>query len=272
MQFGGNTQFGGGAKFGGGESLARKYYRILKTPGVSPPGVYDESDETLRNKLLLTDAKALGDRGKRHVEGIDHNIFPTTAYETLVEWEQMLDVVVPDGATIKSRQEAIAARWQIAKPSTLKGLRQMLYPVLKPSTAFWDRFDDENVSARFIQQPKNGSITENASGLRLECVATVNCDWNATFDNAPRVLLQIPDRNDDWKIYLTNLLWGSGINTSIGIAAIDFENSPRNAIMWGGKNKAGTDYYSLDALIDGVFSSEVFTSTNILSSYDKVIL
>lgn len=263
MRFGGWTRFGGSARFGGAESRSREYYRILKD--MRPPGVYDDSDDALASLLLRGDGKILGDHGQILAEAIYQNIFPQTAEEKLTEWESALQVVPPSGATIKSRQEAVTARWRGGVLSSNPDLRAILDTLLNSQIAFRDTFDDASLLSHaraWTITDHNGTTTEpdGSSCRQLEIILNDTCIWTTALNFAPLNLIKLVDRNDNYSICARVFYYSfaDGLSGDGETGGIMLYLDDTHAIQFGVR-KVDSDYtLSLSAMEDS-FSENIAT-------------
>lgn len=252
-QFGGWGQFGGGFKFGGSDPLALIYYRVLKSLG--PRGLLPNDDSLTVNHLQRCDAVGLA-HIKLVANQLFSEIFPHTAFECIPDWERLLGVVPPPGATIDDRRDAILARWRGAAGNSLSEIRQMLYPLLRPSTAWRDIFDDEYLSFRW-DETGNGDHTESGAVLQIEATGGNDCGLDGQSEGGQLITQRLNDINDGWAFMTEVSTKSIGLNCSAGIIAFrDYQNF----YMLGFRNSGSGVRLSLDKVVEGVLTEDVDNS------------
>ena len=220
-QFGGWGKFGGGFQFGGSEPYAQIFYRVLKRLG--PPGLRPNDDEALTNILLRADCAGLGD-GQIVADRLLAEIFPHTAAEDLPEWEDLLKIVPAQGATIADRQDAAVSRWRGAAGCSLPELRAMLYPLLKPSWAWYDDFSSGLVLPQW-DTAGQGQVTIASNRMRVEAVNGTGCQLDGDLEDGELATKRLHDINDGWT--LIGQINNATINlaTAAGLIAFrDYDN------------------------------------------------
>lgn len=251
-QFGGWGKFGGGFQFGGSRSRAEIYYHLLKRLG--PPGLRPLDDDALTNKLLRADCQGLG-AGWIHVDRLFAEIFPHTAAEDLPEWETLLGVVPPLGATQDQRRAAILARWRGAAGASLPELRAMLYPLLQPTAAWRDSFDDGYLNPRW-NVAGAGTYVEGtpASMLQVEASAATDCSLDGVTNNGELITQRLHDISDDWTLiaYVDTFVVNAG--TFVGLVGFrDYDNWYQFGLYNGG----GSDLLAVSSTIEGTKTEDV---------------
>ena len=219
--FGAYSHFGA-AQFGGEPSYLQKYYNALKA--LDPPGVFINDDSSVRNTLMKVDAKAL-EIAQLVLDRVEREIFPLTSNDSLTKWEAIYHINPSPKASVTQRQAAVHARWISSLGIDNAGIRQMVYPILNPSTAFYDRCDDEDVSYRYYQLAHNGTISETNTPYRqvLTCASSVNCAWDDDYQFAPTNLYRIHDQSDDFRISVDAYDAATDSNSGCGVCVFQDE-------------------------------------------------
>lgn len=75
-------------------------------------------------------ATAAGGHGHLLLDLLETELFPQLASELLPEWEAMLEIVPPSGATDDERREALLTKWRGGVSLSVGDLRKVLAPVL----------------------------------------------------------------------------------------------------------------------------------------------
>jgi hypothetical protein len=247
-QFGGWSQFGAHTKFGGARPLAERFYRVAKS--ILVPGFWPDDDDLTLNRVLRAECKLLAE-GQVHADRLFAEIFPSSADECLPDWATLLGVVFPATATLAEKQDVVVARWRAQQGASLPELREMLYPLLRPSTAFWDDMDDGALSSRF-ELLGNGTRSETGTDSALTLLATVDGDWLA--GNANRALYRLHDITDGFTWLADVTARTIGVATAAGIVLYGDED---NAVMLtlGDDGAAGVEL-RLDVVAAGVLTED----------------
>lgn len=252
--FGGKSQFGGLTKFGGGENRWLILYRILKS--IAPPGLWPQDDDTLINHTLRVDAKAHA-VGLVHVEAVFREMYPHTASETLLEWSEFLGVDLPThlGVLLEEQRAPIVSKWRGAKNTALKNLRDMFCDLINPTRARVDGFDSGAISARFNDEPGNGTTTEAAGVLDIATLAA-DCTWDGSTlsPTVPRVFERLPDIDDDWTFDAEIDQVSQANDTAMGMFV---EQDAQNVTMFVFNDAGGTERKQIDQILEGALAEDV---------------
>jgi hypothetical protein len=261
MQHGGGSQHGGTSQHGGQESLWSDIYRNLKA--LAPPGFWPRDDEKQPNKWLRSDSMVLA-YALSVVRNLFNEVFPHTTTLYIQRWASYLGVVLTSDptATWDDLRAPLISKWRSSPPPTLPNLRKMFYPLLLPTRARWDDFDDEFVSVRFDQSGLAGAITEAAGKLTIFVdIAQVGTWDGTTFDpSAPRLFERLPDMDDDFvfETVLDSLALDS--DTAVGIYV---EQDAKNAIQFVAVPGAPFPDVRVDQILEGTFTADIASSTSV---------
>lgn len=257
MRYGGFSQYGGATQYGGRETSRWEiFYNLLLS--LKPPRVYSEDPEAIVNKHILAEANLLGNSASVLLERVFAEMFPHTAVEDLPEWEELLNIVPPEGEAISDRQLTAVGRYRGGVASSLPDLRKILEPILSPEYYFRDPFtfglpDSANDGLMSEWETFGGSITVSGSDL-LHVDALPFSDFLLASGTAPMVRFDIPDRSDDFVFdaYLDPLTafgGGPGSDQSMGFGLWQDDD---NAILFELIDKSGTESLRVSRLRNGV--------------------
>lgn len=220
MKFGGWAALGGGCQLGGGRPAAQIYYHTLKRLG--PPGLRPDDDGARSNVLLRGLAVGCG-HGQIAADRLKAELFPLSAVELLAEWEALLGVVPPEGATLGDRQLAAHARWRGLEGPSLPALRRALYPLLQPTWARDDTFPGAAGDRPSYVYTISGNGTVLCTGDPSVEIATLaaDCRLDGINDGGALLLYKLNDIADDWSYWakIEQSTIAIGANTSGGVIA-----------------------------------------------------
>jgi hypothetical protein len=247
-KFGGWSKFGGLSQFGGGLGWWYRTYRVLKTLG--PAGLRPDDDDALMNRLTRADAALLA-HGKVHAYRLFAELFPHKCSETLADWEEQLDSVPAVGASVTDRRNALLAIWRGNQGTSLPELRKILYPLLLPTTAFFDDFSDTNVSSRWTETG-NGSSTETGTVVQLTATSGVDCRLDGTNDNGQVIRRRVHDIGDDFTV--TGLVTAYSIPVADGHCGILLFQDFDNMVLLSFNGAGVSGYLQVDKIEDGTLT------------------
>jgi hypothetical protein len=184
-------------------------------------------------------------------------IFPHTTTLYIDNWARHLGVVLTEDpeATWEDRRAPLIAKWRGSKAPTLANLREMFYPLLIPTRARLDDFDDDSLSPRFTQDGLLAAISESGGNLNLQTtLQTALWDGSTYSPSAPRVFERIPDMDD-----------GFTFDTVIGTALLDgtaggifVEQDAKNVTQLVlGKRGGGGVETRVDQILEGVLTEDL---------------
>ena len=250
--YGGKSSYGGLSQYGGGAQLWLIYYRVMRS--MLFPGLWPQDDDLAINKILRTDAKALS-HAKRHVLQLEREIFPQTADECADDWADLLGVVFERDATLAQKQAALLAKSLGSLGSSLPALRRILYPLLLPTTAFYDGMDDDAVSPRYTLEG-NGTRSEATSVMSIALAGAVAGSWDGSTlaPDANRVFFRVPDIADDFTLDVSINAYSFGANTAAGIFC---EADAQNVTQFVFGNRGASDEVRVDQILEGALAEDV---------------
>lgn len=250
--YGGKSSYGGLSRYGGGDPRWLIYYRVLKS--IALPGFWPNDDELAINKLLRTDAKGLS-QAKIHAERLLSEFFPDSADECLPEWSTLLGVVFANASTLAEQQGAVQAKFLGSLGSSLPAIRKILFPILNPTTAFFDGFDKSEVSPRY-ELEGNGTRTEATSAISIALAGAVVGTWDGTTLTplANRVFIRVPDIDDDFTIDFELVAFALLADTALGFFV---QQSAQNVTQFVLGNTGAADEIRIDQIVDGTLTEDV---------------
>lgn len=250
--YGGKSSYGGLSRYGGGDQVWLIYYRVLKS--IALPGFWPNDDELEINRLLRTDAKGLS-QAKIHAERLLSEFFPSSADECLPEWAKLLGVVFAAAATLAEKQGAVQGKFLGSLGSSLPAIRKILFPILNPTTAFFDDFDKTEISPRY-ELDGNGTRVEATSVLTIALAGAVVGTWDGTTltPTANRTFLRVPDIDDDFTADFELASFSLLADTALGFFV---QASAQNVTQFVLGNTGGADEIRIDQIIDGTLTEDV---------------
>jgi hypothetical protein len=147
-----------------------------------PPGSFSRDPASLHGILAEADAKVLF-AGAQVVEQLEKEIFPSTAEQTLTEWERVFRSPPAPGSTTAQRQAAISARWRSAMPFTLEGARTIAADLLMPEYYWRDAFENGIIDWRYTQDLNACTLVEVGGATpyqRIAVATAADARWDAT--------------------------------------------------------------------------------------------
>jgi len=254
MQFGGHGHFGGCGQFGGVCGRGLEYYRILK--GMRPPGAYSDDDESVSCRHYKAFASGLGDYSQAQLDALRREVFPQLAEDCIGDWERLLGVVPAANAPLEERRAAVVAAWRGGIGSSGPELRQILAPLLNPSTAFRDTFDSASVGRRWVQEARSGVIGQALGQLIMAIGQATSADWLGGSIACPTVRVPLVDR-DDAVTVSAELVSGGGARAGGGLA---LWQSPADAYLFYRYFDVDGMWLQVDAIVGGVLERPVYRS------------
>lgn len=263
--FGTWATFGGGTEFGGDSTQSEKYYYALLA--MDPPGVFKKDEHTLHDDITRTEAFVLGHVFQSFIDQFERELFPGTADLTIDDWENLLGIIPDPSDSLQTRQLNAKTVWQCALGSSTDHIKRIIADVINPTIAFWDRFDDNDVSFRFNQTTGNGAIGE-ASALTIDCAGATHCEWDEAEQDHPHIKLKNIARDDTYVIQanVDSFSASTSVYCAGGIAIM---NDVENAIGIEIYHSAGS-YYCRAWKLNSVVKTTLATSASLTTVPDSL--